>query len=418
MSQLGRLGSTQKFSLAQENVLLNQQHLFEDSQRMNSGKRRLSLYEDPAAALRSQTYSSLISRNEHLASLRSASQSELEVAETGLSGIQEILSKMKQDAVLGTNATMGSAERTALAEQVRNQGMNIVQLLNSKIGNKYIFSGVSSDQKTITMQDGADFMSATYRGGQGDLAERKTAGLQTSVNLTELLTADAATASVTGSRLNPVATGQMRLIVDDGNGNIIDTGNISFNGSNLASIISRINNAYTAAGGSGTIAQQQPSGYLNLDTALITGDTKNSQARITIKEGTTVGTALTATGLSVGTYRGTDGSLLDTISRLEAGYRLNDRSIISNAQRDLDANISRIMNKRAELGHLSKRVDAMLDLEGAELDDLTLRRSQNDDIPVAEAINALTKAQNALNSTLDVSSRLFSQNVFDFLTFL
>ncbi len=418
MPEFGRISSSQKYSQAQDHVLMNQQSLFEDTQRMNLGKRRLSLYEDPLAALKSQQLTNTIKRNTHLDEVRSSSKSELEIAESSLASLQEVLSKMKQDAVQGTNATMGSSERAALADQVRNQGLNIIQLLNSKIGNKYIFSGVSSDEKAVTLQEGADFRSAIYRGGEGSIAERQVMGMQTSVDLTELLTAEGTTAGTTGTRLNPVATGQIRLIIDDGNGNVRDTGDITFSGSNIATMVTRINNAFVTAGGSGAVARQHPAGYLNLDTSLITGNSANGQARITVRPGTTVGTAITNTGLTVGTYRGTDGSLLDTISKLEAGYRLNDTSIISSAQTDLDSNISRVLAKRAELGHLTKRVDTQMSYEAAEKISLEVRRSDNDDIPVAEAINAITKSQNALNSTLDISSRIFSQSIFDFLTFL
>jgi len=418
MSQFGRISTSQKYSLAQDHVLMNQQALFEDTQRMNLGKRRLNAYEDPFAALKSQQLTSSIKRNTHLEELRSGSKSELEVAESSLAGIQEILTKMKQDAVQGSNGTMGSTERLAIAEQLRNQGLNIIQLLNSKIGNKYIFSGTSSDQKTVTLQEGADFRSAAYRGGQTTLAEREVLGLQTSVNLTDILTSDATSASVTGTNLNPVATGQIRLLIDDGAGRIYDTGDISFNGNNISTIVTKINTAFTNAGGSGAIARQYPTGYLNLDTSLVTGNSENSQARITVKAGTTVGTALTNIGLTAGNYRGTDGSLLETISKLEAGYRLNDTSLISTAQSDLDANIARTLSKRAELGHLIKRVDAQMNFESAQNTSMQVRRSDNDDIPVAEAINAITKAQNALNSTLDVSAKLFSQNIFDFLIYL
>lgn len=418
MPDFGRISTSQKYSNAQNYLFMNQQSLFEDTQRMNLGKRRLTIYDDPLASLKSQQLTNTINRNTHLDEIRAASKSELEVAETSLSGIEDVLIKMKQDAVQGTNATMGSSERTALADQVRNQGLNIIQLLNSKIGNKYIFSGVNSDQATVTLQEGADFRSATYRGGATDLAERDVMGLQTSVNLTDLLTSEASSASTTGTNLNPVATGQLRLIVDNGSGSVIDTGDISFNGSNIATIVTRINTAFTTAGGTGAVARQYPTGYLNLDTSLITGNSANNNARITVKAGTTVGTALTSTGLSVGTYRGTDGSLLDSISKLEAGYRLNDTSIISSAQNDLDANISRILAKRTELGHLSQRVDNQASLEEAEKINLQVQRSDNDDIPTAEAINAITKAQNALNSSMDLTSKLFSQNIFDFLTFL
>ncbi len=417
MSELGRLGTAQRFSLTQGFLQNSQKTLLEDTQRMNSAKRRLSVYEDPSASLISQKLTNIISRNEHLDELRQLATTELEMAETSLSAIEDIMLKIKENSVLGSNGTMGETERLALADQMRNQGLNIVQLLNSKVANKYIFSGVNSDQKTISIQDSADFASAIYRGGSDIELERSTGALQTSVNLTELLTAESASASVTGTNLNPVATGQIRLLVDDGNGNVIDTGDITFSGSNISTIVSRINTAFAAAGGSGAIAQQNPTGYLNLDTSLITGSAPNSDARITVRAGTTVGTALSNTGLSVGTYRGTDGSLMATLSDLEAGYRLNDTSLIRSAQKNLESNISRILAKRTELGHLSKRVEAQLDLESAETANLQVRRANMDDIPVAEALNAITKSQNALNSAMDAASTLFSQNIFDYLNF-
>lgn len=414
MAEVHRLSSSQRYGLASDGVLRNQDQVLQDTMRMNTGKRRLNLYDDPLASIRSYNYESKISRNEHYQQIRNIALTELEVAETALTEVSGILETLKADSVRGANGTLGPDERETYAQQVRELGLNIVQLLNSKVGNKYIFSGKDTDKKTLLLEENSNFSSASFKEGALTDGMREVANITSSVDLETLLTVDGAAASVTASNANPTVSGDIKITVDDGNGNIISTGNLSFAGDNIATVVGDINTAFTTAGGSGAIASSS-AGKLVLNTDLITSDSKNKNARITLTEGDSPGTALTNLGLSEGTWRGTSINLMDTLSKLEAAYKLNDSSGILAAQADLTANIDRITGVRTEIGHLEKRVEARLDLEDQERVDMKELQSDLDDIPVTEALQAITKAQTVLNGTVETASMLFRNNIFDFI---
>ena len=414
MFHFSRLGNSQRLDAAQSYMMQPQAKLLEDTARLNSGQNRLTLFEDYAASIDSMKLGDEFSEKEQMEKNKNEAFSELTLADSSLVAMLDLLTELRAEAVNGASDQLGEDDRAILGEQVRSKGENLLQLLNSKLGDKYIFSGKQSNLKTINLDTDADFNAATYLEGETELGVKSVFGIESGVSLSSLLETSELAATMTGSVASPTVTGDISLRIEDGDGGYIETGDISLVGANLTATITAINTAFTAAGGAGAIAQESPTGYLNLTTDLVTGNQDNSKARITIQEGTSPGTALADIGLSVQTARGRSGNLMNTLSRLESGYSLNDADEIRAVLNDLDANIDRVLQARTTIGSLSNRLERSANADIEMQLDIRETKSRLDDIEVAEAINKVTQAQAVVNSSLDIASVMFGQNIFDF----
>ena len=417
MAQIGRISSNQQFQNTKGHVLSNQAQLIKDTTKLNTDKRLLSNYESPLETNRIQTLSSLITKDVQEAKTKELAISELELAESSLVSIKDILDQIKETAVQGGSDTLSQEDREALADQLRVQGETLIQLANVKVGDKHLFSGIESDVETLTLNPDDAFNTAVYKGGAGETGERLVGRFQSSVSLGAVFNTPPQSASVTGTVNTPVSTGDIVLIIDDGNGNIINTGDINLAADNIAATVAKINAAFTAAGGAGTIAQQNPPGFLNLDTALVTGGLDNANAKITVNAGTTPGTALNDLGLRAGTVTGQSGDILEVLSALETAYKSNNSQAIREVLVDLDQNIERAIDSRSRLGDLMSTREESLTNNRDRQSELAIEKSSLEDIPIAEAINKVSIAQATLNNALNMATSIFQQSVFNFLNF-
>jgi flagellin-like hook-associated protein FlgL len=416
MSVLGRLSSMQQFLGTRSNLLSNQYELSEATTKMNLGKRTLSAIEDPHATSSIVWKNSNIAKRSNAEDQKAIAVSELELAESSLVSIKEALDEIKADAVYAASDTSGELDRDNVASKMRSLGETIVKLSNSKVGEKYLFSGTQSDLKTIDYTANTVFANAQYKEGKVDLGERKVQGYTASVSLQEVYNSTESSAIIASSAPSAgVINGDIKLIINDGNGNIIDTGDISFAGDNTASSIVKINAAFNAAGGLGSIAIQDPAGYIKLDTALITNGVKNSEASITLKKGTNPLNVLNEINMKEGTTKGISGSLQNTLSKLEAAYKSNDSAAIRTVLVDLDAAIDRLITSEAKLGALVKNLEDSSIVDADIKNYLQIEKSSIEDMPITDAISDVTQAQAVVAATMQASSIVFQQNIFNFL---
>ena len=312
---------------------------------------------------------------------------------------------------------MGAFERTALGQEMRDLGETIFTIANSKIGNKHVFSGKQSDLKTIEHIPGAIFGVANYLEGQNDLGVREVDGIETSISLEELFNTAAAGAEVTSD----IATfgggaGDIRLIINDGNGNEIDTGSFAIGGG-AAATVAAINAAFDAATpltAGDTIAQLNGA-EIEINTSLYNSALDNSGASITILEGNIAGTALSGNGWFEGTTFGTSADLPRTLNSLESAYLGNNGEAIRDILIDLEANLDRIIDARAQVGDLSDNFESSIAFDSDRKLDESVRKSDLKDISLVEAISSTNQSQAILNATMQATSSMMNTNVFNFV---
>lgn len=426
MTGIGRVGFMQRMTNIKEQVLLSQGSYVEDSLKLNSGKKILKISDDPAAVKKINEYSGNILEAKEKSSVKSTVESLLDISETAISDIKKILDDIKTDTLSASNATANDADREAYADVLLASTENLFRLANSKVNGQFIFSGKQSDKKTIDFNPDSLFFQNKYLEGATDQGPREIYGTDSSITLDDLFNSTAAPAIISSkSAANATITSNsdIRLVIEDGNGNVFDTGNINLPAGTamfppvIPNVIGIINASANAVGLVGNIAQENPLGFLEFNTSLITGNKSNKSAAISIGNGTTLGSALNDFKITAHKTNGESQNIQNTLAELYKAYVANDAIGIRTAMVDLDANVSRAINKQTLAGELKNKFEESKIRDEDQIDSLRLRKSSLEDIPTAEAIVDANKSKLVLDSVLRNASSLSNANIFNFLNF-
>jgi flagellar hook-associated protein 3 FlgL len=411
-----RLSTSLVFSLLSRQVAENQKDIVNLSKKINEGKNYVTTYDDPVGIINLVETGGRILENNQFNRVLDYSIQELESAETPLRAMNDLLTKVKEIALRAGNGSTSIDEKIIYKNELRTLGDSLVQLANSKVGDKYIFSGQQSNLQTLRLNAGAPFNSVIYKHNQDNEQERYIQQQQSSVNLKKELVGSSNSASMGNLLINPVTTvsGNLIFSINDGNDNITNfTASISA-GDDLSDIISKINTAFTTAGGLGAIAQESPSGYLKFDTSLITGNTPNSKSMILIDKNSS--TELTnELYLKKQKVHGTEMGIMHMLASLETALNSNDDSGIRNLLDNIDFNLRQINEKISSVGLLvsqsqmfqSASEDLNIKLQG----DL----SATQDLDMIEANIKLSDAQNALQTSIRTASTFFNYTLTNFI---
>ncbi len=426
MTGIGRVGFMQRMTNIKEQVLASQGNYVEDSLRLNSGNKILKISDDPAAVKKINEYSGDILEAKEKSSVKSTVESLLDISETAISDIKKILDDIKTDTLSASNATANDADREAYADVLLASTENLFRLANSKVNGQFIFSGKQSNKKTLDFNPDSLFFQNKYLEGATDQGPREIYGTDSSITLDDLFNSTPAPAIISSkSAANATITtnSDIRLVIEDGNGNVFDTGNINLPAGTamfppaLPNVVGLINAAANAVGLVGNIAQENPVGSIEFNTSLITGNKSNKSAAISIGNGTTPGSALNDFKITAHKTNGESQNIQNTLAELYKAYVANDVVGIRTAMVDLDANVSRAINKQTLAGELKNKFEESRIRDEDQIDSLKLRKSSLEDIPTAETIVDANKSKLVLDSVLRNASSLSNANIFNFLNF-
>lgn len=411
-----RLSTHLVFSLLSRQVVDNQKEIIDLSKKINEGKKFTNSYDDPVSLIGAiETDGRLLENNQGIRS-RNNAIAELEASEVSLRTMNDIMNRVKEIAIRASNGSTSADERILFKNELRTLGESVVQLANSKHGDKYIFSGQQSDLQTVRLTNGAPFSSAIYKHNQDNGKERNIDGLQTSTNIQDTLIGEAQSAQLQSSVINPVTTvnGNLVFTVNDGNGTVTNFTAAITAGDDLSAVITKINTAFTTAGGLGAIAQESPSGYLNMDTSLITGNTASSLAQISLDKTST--TALTnELHIKKQDYYGKEIGILRTLASLETALGANDDTTIRNLLDGVEFNLAQLNSSISNVGLLISQAERF----NSTAEDLDIKLQTDlsaiQDLDMIEANVKLSNAQVALQTAVRTSSNFFNYSLVNFL---
>ena len=405
--------------IAQRNNVVNNQGRFaEESSKLNTQKRYLHNYNSPDGGKELVQLSGQIINYQALGKNQNKAVTELELAESSLNTMKDTLDQIRTNALQGGSDTVNADDMVVFGKELRELGESFYTSSNTKIGNRYLFGGIQTDKKIITFIPGVVFANATYKEGQSDAGERIVEGIQSSVGLGDLYTAQKASAQYAGSvpgALPLAANAELNLIVNDGYSDI-NVGDIALSaGDSLATIASKINTAFNTAGGQGSIVQVTV-GALDFDTALITNNRENDRAAVIISPGSTLPGTLSALGLVASTSKGTSTNMQEALANLEAAYNSGDTQAVRESLVDIETNLDRLISIKSQLGDLVKKFAESA--ENSNLRENNFRISQSDvvSIPTAEAIQSVTSAQATLTGSMQAASKIMTTSIFNFLS--
>jgi flagellar hook-associated protein 3 FlgL len=411
-----RLSTSQIFTMLNSHIVYNQGRMIDLSRQINLGKKFTEAHEAPVGAIKSIQTSGKILQTEHAQRARFTAKSDLELAEVNLSSMKDLMDRVKELSIQGANDLYDAGSRSNITNEIRSIGETIVQLANAKSGSRYIFSGNQTQEATLRLNSGADFASTIYKNGIDNKAERKIEAIQSSVSLYDAFISDAKPAVLESKVMSPVLTnnGDLNLEIDDGNGNIWNFPVALATGDDLAAVIGKINAAFTGAGGPGSLATEDPTGYLKLDTALITGNSPGKEAKIQVLQSSD--TSITnelyiKKQINYGQSQG----LLQTFSDLEAAFTANDTAQIRTLIEDIESNINQLISLRSDVGSFIKEIETLDTNADSALIKLNQDLSVIQDVDYLEASVDLSNIQAALSTSIQTSSNFFSQTLSNFL---
>ncbi len=405
------------FHLLGRQISENQNKVMLLSKQLNSQKKFATAYDDPVAMIGTIGVQGRILQNEQETRNRGQGNTELDAAEVSINGMNNILGRVKEIALSAANDTLGDSERENYANELTTLVQSFTQFANNKVGNTYIFSGQQGDLQTIRLQNNAPYNTAVYKHNQDNGQQRIIDGITTSIDFQDVLTAQASSAKLESTVINPIAasSGNLDFEINDGNDNVINfTANIS-SGDTLATIISKINTAFTTAGGVGSLAQENPSGYLQMDTALITGNTAAEKAKIQVMK-TSDSTLANQLYIKKQINRGQEAGVYNTFQALDDALRSSDtatlRSLLTNVEFNLGQMNTALSKVGLAIGQINRQNTASDDLDIKLQADL----SESQDIDFVKANLDMTSAQAALQTSIQTSSNFFNQTLSRFLS--
>lgn len=418
VSSANRISTLMRF-LTQRNVVARNQSIFaQDSSRLNEQKRLLHNYDQINGAKDLVQINGKIVEYDNKAKNQNQAVTELELMESSLTTMKNMLDDIRTSALQGGSDTLNSENLIVLGKELREAGEAFYSASNAKVGNRYLFGGIQSDKQVVTYAPGSIFANATYKEGASDEGERRIENIQSSVGLGDIYTTQADSAKYTGSAISPIPLGanaELNLVVNDGYRDIV-VGDIALaSGDNLSTVVSKINAAFNAAGGQGSIVQAS-SGALNFDTNLITNNVRNSRAAIILNPGANLPNSLSTLGLSARSINGVSANIREAFTNLEAAYNSGDSQSIREALIDIEANIDRLIASQSKVGNLVKQfTDAARNNEDRKTT-AEVQQSDMASLPAAEAIQKVTASQAALNGSMQAAATIMKTNVFDFLS--
>jgi flagellar hook-associated protein 3 FlgL len=412
-----RLSTNLLYRLFSSQVAESQSDIFKLSKSINSGKKFSSPHDDPSGIISAiQTQGKIIDNDQTLRN-NDANIAELSTGEIALRTMKDVLDRITEIAIGAANDTASDEERTIFKNELRTHGEFLIQLANSKSGNKFVFSGKQSNIQTLRLTPNAALNSVTYKDNQDDGEIKNIDGIASGVSIKEAFISDASSAVLTSQIINPIlaSSGSLDMQVNDGNGNLVDFSVNLSSGDTLSSVITKINNAFNTAGGLGSIASESPTGYLKMDTDLVTGDSKNSIAKVQIKASSS-STITNELYLKKQSSFGKDAGLMQTLSELETALSANDGATIRDLVGRLRFNSEQISSLQSRIGLLVAQVER----SSSTADDLDIKLQSDlsniQDVDIIATNLKLANAQAALQTAIQTSSNFFSQSLLNFVS--
>lgn len=176
-----RVSTSQIYSIATLGMSQAQAAVTKTQEQMATGKKVLSPADDPVAATSILQLNQELARTEQYKKNIDIADNSLNLEETNLQTIVDLVQRMREIAVsAGNTAVMTSENYKSLAAEVDTRIAELVSLQNTRnASGQYIFAGYQSSTKPFEGDDGGNF---SYRGDEGQLRLQASASVSVAVS--------------------------------------------------------------------------------------------------------------------------------------------------------------------------------------------------------------------------------------------
>jgi flagellar hook-associated protein 3 FlgL len=121
---------------------------------LNTGKKINRPSDDPVAAINGMGYRTELSRVEQYQRNASEIHSWHDNSDAALEQITSGLQRVRYLAVQASNGTYDNSERENIAEEVKQIRLDLIEMANMKVNDKYIFNGTDTENPPIRHENG------------------------------------------------------------------------------------------------------------------------------------------------------------------------------------------------------------------------------------------------------------------------
>jgi flagellar hook-associated protein 3 FlgL len=388
------------------NAILDQQsRMAHTQQQVTTGLRFTKASEDPIGATRAATLERALADNAQYTRNSDIVQTRLNYSEQAMADVTNILQRVRELTLQGANATLGASELRSLANEVRQNAAEMLDIANRTDANgEYLYSGTSTAVRPFTQGAGG----VTY---QGDLVNRQ------------------------------IRIGNTQSLADGHDGAAVFMGIAEGNGTFRTTVAAANTGSGTIDVGSvADLSQWVPDNYTIQFTATtdwqVIDDSLPTPNVITSGSGFVPGQNITFNGVTVritGTPAANDefsvapAQRLDVFAMLEqlasaldgtspaAQSSAQFKDEIGGAIANLDQVLERVTSVRAEVGTRLSAIDNAASTRDEEAVDLQALLSDIRDVDYASAISKLNQQYTGLQAAQAAYSRFAQMSLFDFL---
>ena len=134
----------------------NNTSLNELERKISSGNKYIRASENPVDNALTMEYSSEVYENTQFVRNIEHSKDWYNTTDTSLTSLESILQRVRELAIEGATDTTVELDRDAIAKEIDELLLEVVNIANTKVNNEYIFGGTVTDQKPITYNTGLD----------------------------------------------------------------------------------------------------------------------------------------------------------------------------------------------------------------------------------------------------------------------
>jgi len=347
----------------------------------------------------------------------------LEITESNVGKLNEVMQRVRELLVQGSNGTYSPDDLKKVKEEVKELKSHTVQVANATYAGRYVFSGYKTDK--ALMDENGNFLIAVndkermqYEVGIGDDMNVNVPGgdlFNNGGNANDATSGYAEGIGVVSFPLTVTggANDTLRLRVDNETVDITLTPGVYSNTGALAmEIENQINTTSTTA--------TDVSVTFENDKMKITSGSVGNSSMIIIVTDPLISTAAAGLGAGAvtqasGTSGGAVGSMMkffnDVLSAISNGQ--NDR--MGELLKDADREINNMLRVRAEIGGKINRTELTLNRIDADNYNFTKLLSENEDIDMSEAIMNLESEKNVYRASLAGGAKVIQPSLIDFL---
>ena len=388
-------------------------------QQLATGKKIAVPSDDPVVAARALKLRTDVSEVQQYKSNSQDAQSWMDITESALGDVNDVLQRARELAVQGSSSTLTPDDSQKIEQEVVQLKNQLVNLGNSAYAGRYVFSGFKTDTKLLN-DDGTFAInvnnneSIKFEIGLGDDMNINVPGGDLFNNGGNAV-----------GNTNGVTSGDTdvaSLTIPSAPDNAL---NLNVDGDAFS--INITPNTYSDMNALAAEIQTQISANKQASTADVTvsavgnklkfqSGTQGASSHVTIDSTSTAAASLgLATTTEVDGTTAKKGQLMQDFDDYIAVLDKGDYTGVGNMLGKLDTDISNLLRVRADVGARQNRLELTSNRLDNDNTNFTKLMSDNEDVDMAETIMNLTNEENVYKASLAGGAKVIQPSLVDFL---